>query len=608
MTTSAVAVNDLTRVFAQSGGRAPIRAADGLTFEVPASARLVALVGPDGAGKSTLMRLLCGLENPDGGAVRIFGRRPDPDDEAFLEAVAYMPQSLGLYKDLSVMENLELFGALKGARPEDGRTTIEHYRHLLALTGLSGVETRPAGKLSGGMKQKLALSVALVRMPELLLLDEPTVGVDPLSRRELWSVIHRMVASTGMTCLFSTAYLEEAEKADWVICLSEGRLLAAESPASMMASVAGQTFRLSLGERPDHEKQRLTRALMEEGVSTSPDDFLDVVPRDGAVEVLTHVPMTIDAVQRVLTRVWGSEESVTIGVAVRSPRLEDAYARMTFGRTPMRDALMPETDGRGTNAKASDIVIEADGVSRRFGDFVAVAESSFAVRRGEIFGLLGPNGAGKTTTFRMLCGLLAPSGGRVEIEGRDLREALATVRADLGYVAQKFSLYERLTVEENLLYFGRSYGFFGRALTDRIEAALDGFGLREARRMPAGDLPVGAKRDLSIACALLHRPGLLFLDEATSGADLASRRSFWRGLTRLAACGTTVVVTTHFMEEAEYCDRFLIQDAGRILAIGTPDEIRREARRAAAGRDVRSIEEAFVAVVNAHRAAAGGVA
>lgn len=604
---------NLTRIFDAAPGRPPIRAVDSLTISIPASARLVALVGPDGAGKSTLMRLVCGLEVPDHGYIEVFGQAPDPDDERFLETVAYMPQSLGLYKDLSVIENLELFGTLRGAKPmKAGMSLAEHYRQLLQLTGLAGFEGRLAGDLSGGMKQKLALSIALVRAPRFLILDEPTVGVDPLSRRELWHIIHQMMTLTQTTCFFSTAYLEEAEKADWVICLTNGHLLAADTPTALLSKAQGQTFRVQLGDVADPIKQTYTRRLMQH-VGLSDETFcLDVVPRDGAIELLTQKSQTLSTVKAWLIAQWGSVFVATVDVTTRPARMEDAYALMTFeGKHRAElgitvDALTGQAASTGPNGMSpgdASIVIEAAEVSRHFGDFVAVAASSFTVHRGEIFGLLGPNGAGKTTTFRMLCGLLPPSSGRVMLEDRDLRKALAKARAEIGYVAQKFSLYANLTVEENLRYFARSYGFYGATLTKQVEDALVAYELARYRKMPANDLPLGAKRDLAIACALLHQPAILFLDEATSGADLASRRHFWRGLTRLAAQGTTIVVTTHFMEEAEYCDRFLIQEAGRILAIGTPNEIRSAARQVSDGQPIRSIEEAFVALVEEDRRA-----
>ena len=473
---------NLTRIFDAVPGRPPIRAVDSLTISIPASARLVALVGPDGAGKSTLMRLVCGLEVPDHGYIEVLGQAPDPDDERFLETVAYMPQSLGLYKDLSVIENLELFGTLRGAKPmKAGMSLAEHYRQLLQLTGLAGFEDRLAGDLSGGMKQKLALSIALVRAPRFLILDEPTVGVDPLSRRELWHIIHQMMTLTQTTCFFSTAYLEEAEKADWVICLTNGHLLAADTPTALLSKAQGQTFRVQLGDVADPIKQTYTRRLMQR-VGLSDETFcLDVVPRDGAIELLTQKSQTLSTVKAWLIAQWGSVFVATVDVTTRPARMEDAYALMTFeGKHRAEpgitvDALTGQaasTEPNGMSPEDASIVIEAAEVSRHFGDFVAVAASSFTVHRGEIFGLLGPNGAGKTTTFRMLCGLLPPSSGRVMLEGRDLRKALAKARAEIGYVAQKFSLYANLTVEENLRYFARSYGFYGATLTKQVEDAL----------------------------------------------------------------------------------------------------------------------------------------
>lgn len=590
MTTSVIEASALCRVFASEDGREPVRAVDGVTFAVPPEARLVALIGPDGAGKSTLMQMICGLVGQDSGSLSVLGRTPDPDDEDFVNAVGYMPQTLGLYKDLSVMENMKLFGALRGTKPPEGMTIEAYYASLIALTGLEGFEGRPAGKLSGGMKQKLALAVALVRAPApaLLLLDEPTVGVDPLSRRELWAVIRRMVGQGGTTCFFSTAYLEEAESADWVLCMSEGRIIGSGTPAELLGRTKGRTYALDLSGFSDAERKSLSRRMMLK-VSPAPEKsvFLDAVPRDGGIDLLLNAPNTREFAEREVELALRRDETGTVpdfDVLERAPRMEDAYALLTFTMETVRaddaSSAAPDPDDPG-RLDTGDVPIRARDLSRTFGSFVAVAD----------------------TTFRMLCGLLAPSGGEIEVVGWDLREAKAEVRAEIGYVAQKFSLYDKLTVEQNLRYFGRSYGFWGPRLTRRVAEAMRGYGLSAYRRMPAKSLPVGAKRDLSIACALLHHPKILFLDEATSGADLASRRAFWRSLTKLAAAGTTIVVTTHFMEEAEYCDRFLIQDAGRILALGSPGEVRAFAAKDAPGRTIRSIEDAFIAIVEAARAA-----
>ena len=582
MTTSVIEASALCRVFASEDGREPVRAVDGVTFAVPPEARLVALIGPDGAGKSTLMQMICGLVGQDSGSLSVRGRTPDPDDEDFVNAVGYMPQTLGLYKDLSVMENMKLFGALRGTKPPEDMTIEAYYASLIALTGLEGFEGRPAGKLSGGMKQKLALAVALVRAPALLLLDEPTVGVDPLSRRELWAVIRRMVGQGGTTCFFSTAYLEEAESADWVLCMSEGRIIGSGTPAELLGRTKGRTYALDLSGFSDAERKSLSRRMMLK-VSPAPEKsvFLDAVPRYGGIDLLLNAPNTREFAEREVELALRRDETGTVpdfDVLERAPRMEDAYALLTFTIETVRaddaaSSAAPDPDDPG-RLDTGDVPIRARDLSRTFGSFVAVADTTFDVKRGEI-----------------------------EVVGWDLREAKAEVRAEIGYVAQKFSLYDKLTVEQNLRYFGRSYGFWGPRLTRRVAEAMRGYGLSAYRRMPAKSLPVGAKRDLSIACALLHHPKILFLDEATSGADLASRRAFWRSLTKLAAAGTTIVVTTHFMEEAEYCDRFLIQDAGRILALGSPGEVRAFAAKDAPGRTIRSIEDAFIAIVEAARAA-----
>ena len=555
----------------------PVRALDGVTLELSAVDRLIALVGPDGAGKSTFLRTLCGLEVPDAGTVELLGQTPDPDDEDFIGSIAFMPQSLGLYRTLSCRENLEVFAGLRGV---PGADVPERIAKLLKMTGLAGFEDRPAGKLSGGMKQKLALASALLRVPRVLILDEPTVGVDPLSRRALWVVVREMLSESDMICLFSTAYLEEAETADRVLLFEEGRLAADDAPPTLMAAARGLVFQKSLGGMNERAAQTLCRRLMRETAIECPDSpLLDAVPRAGGAAV-TLLPGV-------------SPQALGLnGLAPRRASLEDAYVLLTFPQTVMTAKAQKSAEAETAEktekpsaaarapfektraSKHDDVVIRASGISRRFGSFVAVADTPFTVRRGEIFGLLGPNGAGKTTTFRMLCGLLAPSAGEIEVAGSDLRTAKAAARARIGYVAQKFSLYGRLTVEQNLRYFGRSYGLHGRELERRIEETAEDFGLARRMKSAAAALPFGARRDLSMACGLIHHPDILFLDEATSGADLASRRAFWRRIADLADAGTTVVVTTHFLEEAEYCDRFLIQDAGKVLVLGTPREVK----------------------------------
>ncbi len=587
----------------------------------------VAIVGPDGAGKTTLIRTIAGLLKPEGHEaggvkvdplIRVFGRTPDTDDPAFTETIGVMPQRFGLYEELSCRENLEFFASVKGIRGEEFE---KRFARLMSLTGLAGFESRLAGKLSGGMKQKLGLAATLMTTPDFIVLDEPTVGVDPLSRRELQRVLDDVRRTDGVTILFSTAYLDEAASADRVYILEKGRIVACGTPAELLQTVKGRTWRAVPAENAPENSlpngksteigsaaQRLARALMQNVSAVRADSpWLDAVPRGDGVDLLARAGADRAAIERSIAELAASGLPATL--TQRPETLEDAYAALTFeddgpeassaaegAKSDAADSLNTKKDA-ATDDASTEPVIRAEHISRRFGNFVAVADTCFDVKRGEIFGLLGPNGAGKTTTFRMLCGLLPPSSGEIRIDGVDLLASASEARARIGYVAQKFSLYERLTVEQTLRYFGECYGVSGRALDARIGELLSGPGATLGTHLNrrAGMLPLGAKRELAMACALLHRPAILFLDEATSGADLAARRAFWRRIVELARNGTTVVVTTHFMDEAEYCDRFLIQDAGRVLVLGSPAEVRRSAGAA-------TVEEAFRTIVLENRA------
>lgn len=616
-------IRHLSKRFPSPDGKV-LEALSDVSIDIFRRGENVAIVGPDGAGKTTLIRTIAGLLRPEGcekngrtvePLIRVFGRTPDTDDPAFTETIGVMPQRFGLYEELSCRENLEFFAAVKGIRGEEFE---KRFARLMHLTGLSGFEARLAGKLSGGMKQKLGLAATLMTTPDFIVLDEPTVGVDPLSRRELQRVLEDVRRTDGVTTLFSTAYLDEAASADRVYILEKGRIVACGTPSELLLTVRGRTWRAVPAEtsteipRPNgknHElgiaAHRLARTLMQSVSAVRADSpWLDAVPRGDGVDLLARAGANRAALERSISELAASGLAATL--SERPETLEDAYAALTFeddGRTPEEAsvetvALKTANNTTGETAAAtSDPVIRAEHISRRFGNFVAVADTRFEVKRGEIFGLLGPNGAGKTTTFRMLCGLLPPSSGDIRIDGVDLLASASEARARIGYVAQKFSLYERLTVYQTLRYFGECYGVSGRALDAQIGELLSGpgatLGIHLERR--AGMLPLGAKRELAMACALLHRPAILFLDEATSGADLAARRAFWRRIVELARNGTTVVVTTHFMDEAEYCDRFLIQDAGRVLVLGSPAEVRRSAGAA-------TVEEAFRTIVLENRA------
>jgi ABC-2 type transport system ATP-binding protein len=566
------------REIRKSFGKAPERtqALDGVSLQVR-QGELTALAGPDGAGKTTLIRLAAGLLKADSGELDVLGFDAARNPQAIQDRIAYMPQRFGLYEDLTVQENFDLYADLHGATAAERR---QRYPQLMEMTQLEPFIGRLAGQLSGGMKQKLGLACTLIRSPELLLLDEPTVGVDPLSRRELWQIIDRLVRSERLTVLVSTSYLDEAERCDQAIILHRGKVLASGPPAEVTRLAEGRAF---LADPPEGVAARSLQAALLDS-----QDVIDAVPDGGRVRLVRGKP---DA---------GAE-------ALRGARVEPTPARFEDGfMTLLRGVADPEAEraaaitlARPLDRHGGEVVVEVKDLVRRFGAFTAVDHVSFEVGRGEIFGLLGPNGAGKTTTFRMLCGLLAASGGTLRVAGADLLRAGPAARQRIGYMAQKFSLYAQLSVQENLEFFASAYSLRGRERRQRIDWATGQFELGDRLDTPSGQLPGGYKQRLALAASLLHEPEILFLDEPTSGADPLARRAFWRRITALADQGVTVIVTTHFMQEAEYCDHLAILDAGRILAQGTPAEIRARAR----GQDGRpgSMEDAFMAVVEEAR-------
>ncbi len=571
-----IVAESLRKAFPAPGG-GTVAALDNVSLSVRPGA-LTALVGPDGAGKTTLIRMIAGLMAPDAGRLRVLGFDAVAQPQAIQDRISYMPQRFGLYEDLSVQENLDLYADLHGV-PHAARAP--RFARLLAMTDLAAFTARPAGKLSGGMKQKLGLACTLVRSPDLLLLDEPSVGVDPLSRRELWSIVQQLVDDERLSVLISTAYMDEAERCAHVFVMHQGRVLDEGAPVTLRRRAQGLTFVVAPppGEPARHLQSRLFDAT---------DAVLDAVPRGGAVRFIRQPEASPERVAALLDGLRHEP---------RAEELEDAFM-MLLRQQDAGSQASPAAASRqrGAPAVSDRPVIAVRDLVRKFGDFTAVAHTSFEVRRGEIFGLLGPNGAGKTTTFRMLCGLLPATSGHLEVAGVNLRTARAQARGRIGYVSQKFALYGNLSVHDNLQFFGGAYGLRGAVLRTRVAAALAQFGLDGRAR--SGDLPGGYKQRLAMAAALLHEPDILFLDEPTSGIDPLARRAFWRSITALAEGGVTIIVTTHFMEEAEYCDRIAIQDAGRMLAIGTPGDVRRDA-----GPDVADMNSAFIAIVGEARRA-----
>ncbi len=634
-----LAAEGVGKTFMQAKER--IQALSGITLRV-SSGGITALVGPDGAGKTTLLRLIAGLLPRDAGSLSVLGFDVGRDPQAVQERIGYMPQKFGLYEDLSVQENLDLYADLHGISLTERET---RYAELLTMTGLASFRARLAGKLSGGMKQKLGLACTLVRLPDLLLLDEPTVGVDPLSRRELWHIIRRLTAERDLPVIVSTAYMDEAEQAQQVLLLYAGETLALGAPTEIRRLAEGMSY--AAAPVPGDSPRALQARLL------AVPGMVDAVPRGGRVRFVlpgasdqspewlrdalggasfASVPADLEDSFMLLLRSRdqgrGAAQAEAAASGGRGAAPDPARGMMpldpasglNFSRTTGVDSPTPPNCGvqgvqppggdskgaeplwgasaatAGAGANGAGPVVEVADVTRRFGDFTAVDRVSFSVNRGEVFGLLGPNGAGKTTTFRMLCGLLPASSGELRVAGVDVRKARRAARKRVGYVAQKFSLYGLLTVEENLEFFAGAYGLWGKEKERRIAAMAHEFSLEGMLRMNAEQLPGGYKQRLAMAVGLLHGPDILFLDEPTSGIDPLARREFWQRITALAAKGATIIVTTHFMEEAEYCDRILIQDQGRMLALDAPEAVR-EAAAMRAGRADLSMDEAFISII-----------
>ncbi|MGD9896628.1 MAG: ATP-binding cassette domain-containing protein [Candidatus Methylacidiphilaceae bacterium] len=559
------------------GGRA-ILALDKVSTEI-ASGQITGLVGPDGAGKTTLLRIVTGLLRPEEGRVTVLGIDATRRPQELAALVGYMPQHFGLYEDLSVSENLNLYADLQGT-PKSERAG--RFAELLHMAGLEPFTDRLAGNLSGGMKQKLGLVCTLVGRPRLLLLDEPTVGVDPLSRRELWAILFRLRDEKGLTIFVSTSYLEEAERCQRVVLLCRGRLLSVGDPAEIAARAAGQTFLVWSSE--------LTPRSLHSRLARLPGILSCSIEGRGVRVLVRRRPIAALLAEGGLASCHGEPVA---------PRFSDAFLAALGEQEESRSRPKAPAPGPRNHGPNGQEVIVVQNLSRFFGRFEAVKKISFHVRAGEVFGLLGPNGAGKSTTFRMLCGLLPPSAGLARVAGIDLRTGAASARARIGYVAQKFSLYGSLTARQNMQFFARAYGLAPKAQRERICWAEEEFGLAAYHDANAEALPLGFKQRLALACALLHEPDVLFLDEPTSGMDPFAREELWLRIGEMAQQGMTALVTTHHLDEAELCDRLVIIAEGRILAEGSPAQIKAPFRTA--GTAEPSMEDAFIRLVEKSR-------
>jgi ABC-2 type transport system ATP-binding protein len=576
---AACLIQGVSRAFDMAGRT--IQALDDVSALV-AHGAVTGLVGPDAAGKTTLMRICVGLLLPEAGSVSVLGVDVAQDPQRVQAMVGYMPQRFGLYEDLTVRENLDLYADLRDLAPEE---RPQRYEMLLKLTNMAPFQKRLAGALSGGMKQKLGLACSLVKPTRMLILDEPTVGVDPVSRRELWDIVYRLVDEESLSVLLSTSYLDEAERCQEVVLLHQGQVLGSGPPQEFSGRMKGQSFLVT--------SPRDTRRHLQKLLYQAPGVVDAAIQGDGVRLVMDQ------AGQPGLTEL--NPELAGANAKEVEPRFEDCFLALMENQQQAKPAaaeleLEHRAEGQG---KTDGAIIQVEELTKRFGDFFAVNKINFQVERGEVFGLLGANGAGKSTTFRMLCGLLLPTGGSLNVAGWDLRRAPAKARASIGYMAQRFSLYTQLSVRDNLNFFASAYGLKNRRKQNSIDWALEEFELNDLADAPSGDLPLGFKQRLAMAAALMHGPEILFLDEPTSGVDPLARREFWRRINALAEQDVTILITTHHLEEAEYCDHMVVMDRGEILARGTPKEMKQ--RFVTDENPNPSLEDAFIGLLEEHR-------
>jgi ABC-2 type transport system ATP-binding protein len=593
-----------------------VTAVDGLTLSV-GEGEIFGLVGPDGAGKTTTMRLLTAILEPTGGEAWVAGHHVVRESEALKDSIGYMSQRFGLYPDLTVMENIHFYADIYDV-PRRGRK--EKIDRLLTFSNLMPFKRRLAGNLSGGMKQKLGLACALIHTPEVLFLDEPTNGVDPVSRRDFWRILYQLLRER-VTIFVSTAYLDEAERCNRLALIHQGKLLACGTPDEVKQLMHGTIWELRTG-----QPRRATTVLREALPGAQVGVFGDRVHlvgegsqevRDRAQSILAAAGVPAEAIRPIepsledvfVSVVGRAEKGSGFGVQgsgvrgqgpgaseegsgfrVQGSEIEPepesevlnpepgapAEVKVSNSSYPEPRTLNPDprTPAGPTRPGSEGRAVVVRDLDKHFGSFAAVHQVSFEVDRGEIFGFLGPNGAGKSTTIRMLCGILAPTAGSGTVGGFDIRTQPEKIKATIGYMSQKFSLYQDLTVEENIDFYSGIYRIPAAEKAERKAWVLRMAGLEEHRRRKTAVLSGGWKQRLALGCAILHRPPIIFLDEPTSGVDPVSRRQFWELIYEMAGRGVTVFVTTHYMDEAEYCDRLALIYRGELIASGTPEHLK----------------------------------
>jgi ABC-2 type transport system ATP-binding protein len=535
-----------------------VEAVRGVSLEVN-EGEIFGLTGPDGAGKTTTFQIIAGVMEADSGAVEIFGR---PAREMRAQT-GYLTQTFSLYPDLSVMENIRYIGDLRRVEPDE---IVERGRRYLRMFDMDKFEGRLAGRLSGGMKQKLALACALVPQPRVLLLDEPTTGVDPVSRREFWDTLAHLSAE-GLTILVATPYLDEAERCRRVALMRLGEIQQLGAPAELRAGL--QAARIELRASNLSEAERVLSEVS--GPDKEYEDIVDVQRFGDRLDIIARDP---DKAKRVIEERMGAAGLRIDEIRVDEPTLENTFVATLrgLGQAP------PETPFPGRHDYSElrgQIAIGADNLVKQFHSFAAVKGISLQVRYGEIYGLLGANGAGKTTTIKMLCGLIEPTSGEVSLVGeRGLRAG--GVRQQIGYMSQKFSLYDDLSIGENLDFFAGVYGVPDEEREEKKRWVLAFSGLEGKQDQITGSLPGGWKQRVAFGAAIMHEPRVLFLDEPTSGVDPLARRAFWKMINRMADAGAAILVTTHYLEESEQCNRLGMMVAGELVAEGGPTGLKNQ--------------------------------
>lgn len=516
------------------------------------------LIGPDGAGKSSLMKAIAGVLSFEQGSLEVLG--VNVDSEASAEKIkgrlGFMPQGLGLnlYGDLSVEENIDFFAQLRQVSPEQLAIRKEK---LLAMTRLDNFLDRPMKNLSGGMKQKLALICTLIHEPELVILDEPTTGVDPISRRDFWSILAELQREHGITALVSTAYMDEAARFHRLSLMYNGQIMASGEPAAICRQAKGCLVELTAEPRIEALKVLKTRYPQTDVIGSGLRVFVDNKSSDEGAKAVSDL---LTGVEIKKIQAFDAELEDAFIALLRQGALADQKLKNDF--IPRFDIPLPDD---------KSIAIEAKQLTRDFGKFRSVDHINFSVRQGEIFGLLGANGAGKTTAIKMLTGILPPSEGEGQVAGADMRNAGQMIKERIGYMSQAFSLYLDLTVMENIRLYASIYGINRKILKQRIAWVIEIAGLADVTGQLAGSLPMGIRQRLALGCALVHQPSVLFLDEPTSGVDPVGRRHFWDILVHLASVEqVAILVTTHYMSEADQCDHLALMYAGRIIADDSP--------------------------------------